>query len=234
MSVTQQARNGRRPGTAAGSWSAVPAEDTTGVVLGSPPKLRRRPVVAAASVVAVCGGGLLSAYAYTSTANTHAVLAVTATVHRGDVIMAGEVATVRIGVDPALHPVAADRLGRVVGQRAATDLPAGSLVTEESVTATLIPPRDMSVVGVGLPSALLPGEPLQAGDRVRVVATPGQQGEVAAGKQRTLAATVVSVHPDPDNAQTVVSLQVPHALAAEVAARASTGKVALVLDSRER
>jgi hypothetical protein len=185
-------------------------------------------------VLAVCAGGLLSAYAYTSTTDTRAVLAVTSTVHRGELIEAGEVATVRIGVDPALHPVAAGQLGRVVGQRAATDLPAGSLVTEESVAATLVPPNGRSVVGVGLPSALLPGEPLQAGDRVRVVATPGQQGEVTAGRQRTLAATVVSVHPDPDNAQTVVSLQVPFAVAAEVAARASTGKVALVLDSRER
>jgi hypothetical protein len=191
-------------------------------------------LVAAASVVAVCAGALVSAYAYTSTANTHPVLAVTSTVHRGEVIEAADVATVRVGVDPALHVVAADELSRVVGQRAATDLLAGGLVSEESVAATLIPPRDMSVVGVGLPPALLPGEPLQAGDRVRVVATPGQQGEVTAGRQRTLAATVVSVHPDPDNGQTVVSLQVPFGVAAEVAARASTGKVALVLDSRER
>jgi hypothetical protein len=43
----------------------------------------------------------------------------------------------------------------------------------------------MSVVGVAVPAALLPGEPLRAGDQVRVVATPGQQGEVTEEEQRS-------------------------------------------------
>jgi hypothetical protein len=92
----------------------------------------------------------------------------------------------------------------------------------------------MSVVGVGLAPALLPGEPLQAGDRVRVVATPGDQGDVTSGGQRTIAATVVAVRGDSDTGQTVLSVQVPFDDAAELAARAATGKVAVVLDSRER
>jgi hypothetical protein len=90
------------------------------------------------------------------------------------------------------------------------------------------------VVGVALPASLLPGEPLRAGDQVRVVATPGQQGEVTDGKQRAITATVVGVYPDADSGQTVVSVQVPFDEAAELAARSATGKVALVLDSRER
>jgi hypothetical protein len=92
----------------------------------------------------------------------------------------------------------------------------------------------MSVVGVALPAMLLPGEPLRAGDQVRVVATPGQQGEVTDGEQRYITATVVGVYPDADSGQTVVSVQVPYDQAAELAARAATGKVAIVLDSRER
>ena len=51
-------------------------------------------------------------------------------------------------------------------------------------------------MGVAVPAGLLPGEPLQAGDRVRVVATPGEQGEVDEGEeQRSIAATVVAVPP---------------------------------------
>src|SRR5215210_2254242 len=114
MSVTEQAKTTRRR-AGASSRPTVAGGDGGGVVVGSPPKLRRRPLVAAASVVAVCAGGLVSAYAYTSIADSRAVWAVTATVHRGEVIDQADVSTVRIGVDPALHTVAADQLGRVVG-----------------------------------------------------------------------------------------------------------------------
>jgi hypothetical protein len=45
---------------------------------------------------------------------------------------------------------------------------------------------------------------------------------------------VVGIYPDADKSQTLVSVQVPYEQAAELAARAATGKVAVVLDSRER
>ena len=72
------------------------------------------------------------------------------------------------------------------------------------------------------------------GDRIRVVATPGAGGEVVDAATVTIPATVVGLHPDPDTGATVVSVQVPQAQAAELAARAATGNVAIVLDSRER
>jgi len=50
----------------------------------------------------------------------------------------------------------------------------------------------------------------------------------------TIAATVVGVRVNNENGQNVVSVQVPEQDAAELAARAATGNVALVLDSRER
>jgi hypothetical protein len=137
-------------------------------------------------------------------------------------------------VDPAPNPIPAIQLDTVVGQRAAMDLSAGGLATEGSIAATIVPAQDMSVVGVAVPAALLPGEPLRAGDQVRVVATPGQQGEVSDGEQRSITATVVGIYPDADKSQTLVSVQVPYEQAAELAARAATGKVAVVLDSRER
>ena len=55
-----------------------------------------------------------------------------------------------------------------------------------------------------------------------------------ASKQRSIPATVVGLYPDAEAGRTVVSVQVPFAQAAELAARSATGKVALVLDSRER
>ena len=90
------------------------------------------------------------------------------------------------------------------------------------------------MVGVGLPAAQMPGEPLLAGDRVRIVATPGDQGEIGDSPPTTIAATVVGVRVNDGNGQNVVSVLVPEGDAAELAARAATGRVALVLDSRER
>jgi hypothetical protein len=234
MSVTTEAKT--RPATKRADKTAQAATPTAGVEAGiaPPPKLRRRPLLVVASVAAVCLGGLLGVWAYTSVTIAEDVVAVRSTVTRGARISREDLVTVRIGVDPALNPIPATQLDTVVGQRAAMDLPAGGLVTQGSIAATVVPAQDMSVVGVAVPAALLPGEPLRAGDHVRVVATPGQQGEVSDGEQRSITATVVGIYPDADNSQTVVSVQVPYEQAAELAAHAATGKVAVVLDSRER
>ena len=233
MSVTEETRTSAARGRARPS-SRAGAADGAGASVVAPPSLRRRPLVVVLSVLAVCVGALVSAYAYSSTSTAREVLAVTSTVHRGERVEPGDVAVVRVGVDPALRPVPGDQLGQVVGQRAAVDLPAGGLVTDGAVAVEVVPGRGLSVVGVALAPSALPGEPLQAGDRVRVVATPGDQGEVPSGEQRTVAATVVGVRPGSDTEMTVVDVELPSSDAAELAARAATGRVALVLDSRER
>lgn len=206
-----------------GSANVVPA-----------PKLRRRPLLIVASAVAISAGAMLGAFAWTATSTTQSVLAVRTTVERGAVIAQDNVMTVQVSADPALAPVPASQAFAVVGQRAETDMAAGTLLTREQVSDTVLPATGMSIVGVGLPSAQLPGEPLLVGDRVRVVATPGASGEVTAGEPVTIAATVVGVRVNNENGQSVVSVQVPQGDAAELAARAATGNVALVLDSRER
>jgi len=187
-----------------------------------------------ASIAAICLGALLGVWAYTASSSAREVVAVRATVQRGEVIEREDLVVVRVSLDPSLDPIPAAELDGLVGQRAAVDLPAGGLVTADSATTSVLPAKGLSVVGIALPPALLPGEPLQAGDAVRIVATPGQQGEVADGEQRFIAATVVGVQPNSEIGQVVVSVQVPYAEAAELAARAATGKVVLVLDSRER
>ena len=212
----------------------APSRAEAAVRVAPAPKLRRRPALVAASVAAICLGGLLAAFAWTSTSNTASVLAMRVAVERGAVIGPEDVMTVQVSTDPALRPVPASEASTAVGQRAATDIAAGTLVTLEQVSDAVLPAAGMSIVGVGLPASQMPGEPLLVGDRVRVVATPGQSGEVTAGEQVTIAATVVGVRVNNENGQNVVSVQVPEQDAAELAARAATGNVALVLDSRER
>jgi hypothetical protein len=153
----------------------------------------------------------------------------------GPFVPRDDLMTAQIGVDPALKPLPASAADAVVGKRAAMDLAAGGLVTQEDITSAVVPSKGMSLVGVSLPPALMPAAQLQSGDQVRIVATPGAQGDLATGTSPTsIGATVVGVRGAGDNGQIVVDVSVPYDQAAELAARAATGKIALVLDSRER
>lgn len=223
--------SGRRGKDTATSATAVPVP----VESIAPPRLRRRPALVAASVAAICLGALLAVWAYTGASTSQDVLAVRTTVHRGELITRADLMTAQISVDPALKPLPASAAEAVVGKRAAMDLAAGGLVTQEDITSALIPAKGMSVVGVSLPPALMPATQLQSGDRVRIVATPGAQGDVATDTiPKSIEATVVAVRAAGDTGQLVVDVSVPYEQGAELAARAATGKVALVLDSRER
>jgi hypothetical protein len=196
-----------------------------------PPKLRRRPALVAAAVTAICLGGLLGAWAWTSTTNTVEVLAARHTIPRGSVITSDDLERVRINADPALAPIPGSSYDDVVGKRAALDIAAGGLLTQESTASDVLPPDDMSVVGVALTPAQAPGVPLQSGDRVRVVVTTGEGGDAPSGPPPFSEAQVVGSHFDDATGERVVDLLVPHAEATVLAARVATGNVALVLDS---
>jgi flagella basal body P-ring formation protein FlgA len=78
------------------------------------------------------------------------VVAVRFAVERGAVIGREDLMAVQVGLDPALTPIPAAQVETLVGQRAAVDMAAGTLVTREQISATVLPPRGFSVVGVAL------------------------------------------------------------------------------------
>jgi hypothetical protein len=199
-----------------------------------PPKLRRRPALVVASIALVALGAILAGWAWTSTTNTQEVLAARDTIARGELITSDDIARVRINADPALAPLPASAYDDIVGQRAALDIAAGTLLTETATIAELLPAAGMSVVGVALTPDQAPGLPLQAGDRVRVVLTPGEGADSPTGSPPFNDAEVVGTRTDEMTGELVVDLLVPHADAGVLAARVSTGNVALVLDSGER
>ena len=197
-----------------------------------PPKLRRRPVLIAASVAAICLGALASMWAYQSTSDAHSVLAVRQTIERGDVITAEDLMTVNISVDPALKPLSADQVNSVVGKHAALDMSAGGVVTQDQITEQALPAKGSSVVGIALTPGMLPANQMRVGDQVRVVVTPGQQGEMPTTDPDSIQAVVVGVAKDETTGNAIVNDQVPTHDGPMLAARAATGKVAIVLDSR--
>ena len=175
------------------------------------------------------------AFAFTSVNDTQEVLVISQDIKRGETIEAGDLSVVRVSVDPALSPVAGSQKAELEGSRATVDLWAGTLLTEEATTDSLVPGEGESLVGISLTPAQMPSEPLYAGDAVRIVTTPGDQGEVADEEDPvTVEAVVLGVSRVQETGETVVDVSVPEGDAADLAARAATGRVALVLDARER
>ena len=202
--------------------------------LAPPPRLRRRPALIAGAVVSICLGALLAAWAWSSTTDTQEVLAARDTIERGAVITSDDIARVRISSDPALAPLPASAYDDLIGRFAALDISAGGLLTAESITTDPMPPEGMSVVGVALTSAQVPSLALRSGDRVRVVVTPGEGSETAAATPVFSDAEVVGSRTDELTGELLVDLMIPQSEATTLAARVSTGNVALVLDSGAR
>jgi hypothetical protein len=200
----------------------------------APAKTRRRSGVLAAGIALVVVGALGAAYLTQLVGDAVQVVAIAQDVQPGELIERTDLTVADVSVDPALTPVPAARLTELVGQRAAVALSAGSLLTDAAVSEQVLPATGQSLVGVALQTAQLPAEPLQAGDRIRIVDTPASQGEPPAPTPQTIPGVVVSASPADDSGLTVVDITVPSAQAADLAARVATGRIALVLDSRER
>lgn len=207
-----------------------------GQAVGSHPvpnKLRRRPLMALAWASLVLFGAGLGVVVWMGSTTSSEVVAVRAAVDRGELITAEDLMVVRVSMDPAVQVVPSSQLDSLVGQRAASDLSAGTLLSPAQVQPDVLPRTGESVVGLALAVGQLPAEPLRAGDRVRLVQTPPELAEVTTTPV-TIDATVQLVTNSVDGQLVVVDVVVPSAKAAEVAARAATGRVAVVLDSRER
>ena len=115
--------------------------------------MRRRPFVWLTGTALVILSALTAAWAYRSIGQGHDIVALRSTVHRGEVITREDLMTVRIGTDPALHPLSAAQINDAVGKRAALDLAAGGVLTQEAMTPVMIPPTGSSLIGVQLTTA---------------------------------------------------------------------------------
>lgn len=194
-------------------------------------RLQRRPLMVVVAVVLVSLGGVLGLLLWTSASSATEVVAVRAGVERGHLIAIEDLTTVRVTLDPSLRTLPGSALESLVGKRAVTDLAAGTLVAPDQVGDAVVPAAGFAVVAVPIAPGLIPAEPLKAGDTVRLVQAPVQGGEVTGGPPE-ITGSVLNV--TPGDTQTVVDVLVADGRAGELAARAATGNVALVLASRER
>lgn len=220
--IQKQPRGRRKPGTA-GTAPAAP----------TPTRTRRRPLMVAAGLALAVVCGLGAWFLFSTVGTTVTVLTVRDEVPRGEPIVAEDLTTLQIASGQTTNALPAARAREVIGQIAMVDLPAGTVVTSANIGDTLTVAGGDSIVGVALTTAQMPSQQLAAGDVVRLVDTPIAQGEPPATPPQTFTATVFAVRPDEQNSRLIVDLVVNRSEAPDIAARAATGRVALILDSGE-
>ena len=193
------------------------------------PKLRRRPLLVALAVVLTMAGAVGGSLLWSAATSAGEVVVVRQDVARGELITAADVGTIRVAFDPTLETIPAGELASLVGKRAVADLTAGTLLGRRAVGDTVVPGGGESMVGIPIAPGLMPAEPLQAGDTVRLVAAADTP---AAAAPAPIAAKVLRV--TPGDTQSVVDVVVPVGQATVWLVGWGSGKIVLVLESRAR
>ena len=225
------ATNGSTPTTrvaaAAGASRPMPVAPRVAA-----PKGRRRPLMLALGLALVAVGALTSVWLVSTASQRVAVLVLARDVPYGSPITAADLTTTDVSVDPNVATVPASELDTVVGSVAATSLSAGSLLSRAQFTAAAPPAAGQVLVGVAIPATRMPAGGLAPGDRVLVVDTPAAEADPSAVAPATIPARVVRVGGMDVNGVTVVDVTVATGDGPALAARAATGRIAVVVQPR--
>ena len=232
MSVTAT-----RPASAIGRGGSPEGPATPVLVRETAVRTRRRRGLWVAGAALVAVGGLTAAVLVGRAGDRVEVLAVARAVPVGQTIGESDVTVARVAADPALLPISASQRSDVVGRTAAVELRPGTLLTAGDVTDEAVPAAGEQLVGVAVRPGQLPARGVRAGDPVIMVPVPG--GQTSGGSGTTTAdvapvgdpvrAQVVQVGPPDADGAVTVDVVVGEAVGPRVAALASTGRIALVL-----
>jgi hypothetical protein len=193
------------------------------------PTRQRRTGWTALGGVLVIGIGAAFGYLYSSAGSKEPVVVITAPVAVGEVISRSDLSTVDVAGE--VTAIAGANLESVVGERAAVALLPGTLLQRSMVTEADPIPAGMAQVGVAVKGGQLPADGLLPGDRVQVLALPGQvgAGNPVAPTVLVDAAVVFAALQDPvQPGTTLLTLVVPAEVAPGVAAASATGAAAVV------
>ena len=214
-----------------------PVSTNGSAIAGGPPQARtplptRQPRLrwTALGAVLVIGIGAAFGYLYSSAGSKEPVVVMTAPVAVGEVITRSDLSTVDVAGD--ITAIAGANLETVVGERAAVALLPGTLLQRSMVTDADPIPTGMAQVGLAVKGGQLPADGLVPGDRVQVLALPGQvagAGNPAAPTVLVDPAVVFAAHQDQTQpGTTLLTLVVPAEVAPGVAAASATGAAAVV------
>ena len=195
------------------------------------PKGRRRPGLITAGVALAMLGALVAVWLVTSAGDRTDVVMLARDVPYGATLTSADLVLTAVAVDPAVATVSATDAAALVGQVAAADLVAGSLLAPGQVTVAGPPGPDEVLVPLPVSAERLPASGLTAGDRILVVDTPATAADPPSTAPESFAATVVRLGAPDLNGVSVIDVVVAEADGPALAARAATGRFALVLQS---
>ena len=212
---------------AAGRWLR-PGAGAAGADRLPVARRQRRPLTIAAGVLVLAVSGAVGGAVAVSGDHAVAVLTLTRPVSAGQVLSNADLGTAHIS-GSGVHGMAASAANGVVGQTVLANLPAGTLLTAQMLTASSVPASGQQVVAVALKPGAFPPD-LQAGRAVSVlqVAPPSGGSSVAPGVL-VARAPVLGVRSDTASGLTVVSLVVNGSRALAVAQASAAGAVSLGL-----
>lgn len=223
--------------TASVSGHRAPGGPRVGEAL---PTRERRSALVALAVVLVVGLAAVGAYLYTQAGKKVPVVVVTTDVPAGHTITRRDLSTV--GVAGLVTALGAARLESVVGQTAAVELLPNTLLQRAMLTTGPTIGTGQAQVGVEVKPGQIPADGLNIGDTVEVLGLPdknaasstattagGGAGPRGGASVLVASATVFATEPDPSaSGGTLLTLDVPTAAAAGVAAASNAGLIALV------
>lgn len=200
-------------------------------VIAAPRRRRSRGLIALGiALMAACGAGTVTLF--NASANLAPSVGVAIRVPFGGTITEADLVQVQVHPDPAVRAIPWAQRSALIGQRAATDLLPGSVVTPEVVGGAGIPEAGQALVGIAVKANQLPTTPLAPRDRILLVATDGPAGGETGTAGAVVGGSVVKVSNADGSGIRVVDVQVLARDAGPLAARAAAGRIAVVLQPR--
>jgi hypothetical protein len=199
---------------------------------------RRRPAMIALAVAMAGAGVVVFAAVYQRADHQVSVVMVAEPVPVGAVLAPADLSTTNITVGSGIQVIPAAQVDKISGEIAAVTLRPSTLLAPSELTTAQSPASGQELIPAATKPYAMPASGLQPGDRVLIVATPGQQGQAgSASAAPSLSAPVPGVVeavnnvPDADGFD-VVDLLVSDGSATAVAGQISTGQFALIVTKR--
>jgi len=193
------------------------------------PRGRRRPAFVVAGIAMVVIGALAAVWLVTSAGHRTDVVAMARDVPYGETITADDLTTTAVSVDAIVPTIPAGEARAVIGHVAARALSEGSLLARSDVTSEGVVGSGQVLVPVPLTVERVPAGGLAVGEDVLVIDAPPQGADPMPGTPQSFEATVARVGEPDINGLVVADLVANAADGPALAARAATGRFALVV-----
>lgn len=193
----------------------------------SKPRRNTRMLLLGAVLALLCG--LAAVWAVNRAGTPTSVVVLTNDITAGQQVTSKDLGTTKITGGEGLDTVPQSRMRSLVGERASTDLSAGSLASEDAFQPRVAPRSGDAIVGVALKVGQYPQTGLEHGDRVRLVLGKADAASEGSTEQTSVDAVVLSVGGADENSRIVVDFSVPNA-DADQTARAASGEQVTVIN----